>query len=200
MSRWLIHTGVLMSARILVISGSYRTGSLNARLASLAARKLAAAGAQVTELSLADYPLPMVDASGYGAAAPAAAHKLREVIDAHAGLFLACPEYNAGYAPALKNALDFATIAKPGAPATGLAGKVVALGAASAGAMGGYRGLTQLRSVIELGLGGLCIPEMVAVGGGEAAWNADGSIKDERSSGMLDAVVARLMKELSYPR
>jgi chromate reductase, NAD(P)H dehydrogenase (quinone) len=189
-----------MSAKVLVISGSYRPGSLNARLASLAAKKLEAAGASVTLLSLADYPLPMVDASGYGAAAPAAALKLREIIDAHAGLFLTSPEYNAGYAPALKNALDFATIAKPGAPATGLAGKVVALGAASAGAMGGYRGLTQLRSVIELGLGGLCIPEMVAVGGGEAAFDADGTIKDERVAAMLDAVVARLLKELSYAR
>jgi hypothetical protein len=38
------------------------------------------------------------------------------------------------------------------------------------------------------------------VGGGDAAWNADGSIKDDRSAGMLDAVVGRLMKELSYAR
>jgi chromate reductase, NAD(P)H dehydrogenase (quinone) len=189
-----------MAAKVLVIPGSYRPGSLNAKLASLAAAKLTAAGADVTLISLADFPLPMVDASGYGAAAPAAAFKLRDLIDAHGGLFLTSPEYNAGYAPALKNALDFATIARPGAPATGLAGKVVGLGAASAGAMGGYRGLIQLRSVIELGLGGLCIPEMVAVGGGDAAFNADGSIKDERSAGMLDAVVARMMKELSFAR
>jgi chromate reductase, NAD(P)H dehydrogenase (quinone) len=189
-----------MPAKVLVFSGSYRPGSLNMRLATLAAKKLAAAGAEVTHLSLADYPLPLVDATGYGAAAPALAHKLREIVDAHGGLFLTSPEYNAGYAPALKNALDWATVAKPGAPATGLAGKVVALGAASAGAMGGYRGLTQLRSVIELGLGGLVIPEMVAVGGGDAAWTESGDIKDERSAGMLDAVVARLVKELNYPR
>jgi chromate reductase, NAD(P)H dehydrogenase (quinone) len=189
-----------MPSKVLVFSGSYRPGSLNMRLASLATKKLKAAGAEATHISLADFPLPLVDARGYGAAAPAEAHKLREIIDAHGGLFLASPEYNAGYAPALKNALDWATIAKPGAPATGLAGKVVALGAASAGAMGGYRGLTQLRTVLELGLGGLVIPEMVAVGGGDAAWSEDGSIKDERASGMLDAVVARLMKELSYPR
>jgi chromate reductase, NAD(P)H dehydrogenase (quinone) len=188
-----------MSSKILVLSGSSRPGSLNMKLAELAARKLAAAGASVTEISLADFPLPLVDASGFGNA-PAAATKLAELIEAHHGLFLTSPEYNSGYAPALKNALDWKTVAKPSAPATGLAGKVVALGAASAGAMGGYRGLTQLRTVIELGLGGLCIPEMVAVGGGDAAWNADGSIKDERSAGMLDALVARLIKELSYPR
>ncbi len=189
-----------MPSKVLVLSGSCRPGSLNTRLANLAAKKLKAAGAEATQISLADFPLPLVDASGYGAAAPAEAHRLRGIIDGHDGLFLASPEYNAGYAPALKNALDWATIAKPGAPATGLAGKVVALGAASAGAMGGYRGLTQMRTVVELGLGGLVIPEMVAVGGGDAAWNEDGSIKDERAAGMLDAVVARLVKELSYPR
>jgi NAD(P)H-dependent FMN reductase len=189
-----------MSAKVLVFSGSYRQGSLNTRLANLAARKLAAGGAGVTQISLADFALPLVDASGYGTAAPPPAHRLREIVDAHGGLFIASPEYNAGYAPALKNALDWATIAKPGAPATGLAGKVVALGAASAGAMGGYRGLTQLRTVVELGLGGLVIPEMVAVGGGDAAWTESGDIKDERAAGMLDSVLSRLIKELSYAR
>jgi chromate reductase, NAD(P)H dehydrogenase (quinone) len=188
-----------MAASILVLSGSSRPGSLNGKLAALAAKKLEQAGATVKLISLADHPLPLVDATGFGNA-PAAAHEIRALIDAHGGLFLASPEYNAGYAPALKNALDWATVAKPGAPATGLAGKVVGLGAASAGAMGGYRGLTQLRTVIELGLGGLCIPEMVAVGGGDAAFAADGSIADERAAGMLDAVVARMMRELSYAR
>jgi chromate reductase, NAD(P)H dehydrogenase (quinone) len=188
-----------MPSTILVFSGSSRPGSLNAKLAALAARKFTAAGATVTHISLADHVLPLVDATGFGNA-PAAAMKLSELVEANSGLFLASPEYNAGYAPALKNALDWTTVAKPGAPGTGLAGKVVGLGAASAGAMGGYRGLTQLRTVIELGLGGLCIPEMVAVGGGDAAFAEDGSIKDERSAGMLDALVARMLRELACAR
>jgi chromate reductase, NAD(P)H dehydrogenase (quinone) len=188
-----------MTAKILVFSGSYRPGSLNARLATLATKKLHAAGASPTQISLADFALPLVDASGFGNA-PTAAHKLSELIQAHGGLFLASPEYNAGYAPAMKNALDWTTVARPSAPGTGLAGKVVGLGAASAGGLGGYRGLIQMRQVVELGLGGLCVPEMVAVGGGDAAWAEDGSIKDERASGMLDAVLARMMREMSYPR
>lgn len=188
-----------MSASILVLSGSHRPGSLNTRLATLVAARLKAAGAAATQISLADFPLPMVDATGFGAH-PAEAMKLRELFDAHHGLFIASPEYNAGYAPSLKNALDWATVAKPGAPATGLKGKVVAIGGASGGAMGGYRGMTQLRTVLELGLGALVIPEMVAVGGGDAAWNADGTIKDERSAQFLDAMVARLIKEASLAR
>jgi chromate reductase, NAD(P)H dehydrogenase (quinone) len=184
---------------ILVISGSTRPGSLNTKLATLAAAKLKAVGANATHISLADFPLPMVDATGFGNHPPEAA-KLRELIDGHHGLFLTSPEYNAGYAPVLKNALDWATVAKPGAPASGLAGKVVALGAASAGAMGGYRGLIQLRSVLELGMGALVLPEMVAVGGGDGAWNEDGSIKDERSAGFLEAIAKRLVMEAGIKR
>jgi NAD(P)H-dependent FMN reductase len=180
--------------KILVFSGSSRAGSLNHTLAALAAREIDKAGAKATLISLADFPLPLVDATGFGNA-PEAAHKLRALIDDHEGLFIASPEYNAGYAPALKNALDWATVAKPGAPATGLAGKVVGLGGASPGAMGGYRGLMQLRTVLELGMGALVIPEMAAVGSAGDAFAEDGSLKDERTAGFFAAVIARLVKE-----
>ncbi len=184
---------------VLVLSGSSRAGSLNTKLATAAAAKLKAAGVDVTQVSLADFPLPLVDATGFGNH-PAEAMKLRDLIDAHAGLFITSPEYNAGYAPALKNALDWATVAKPGAPATGLAGKVVAVGGASPGPMGGYRGMTQLRSVLDLGMGALVLPQMIAVGGGDEAWNDDGSLKDERTAGFLDGVVASLVKEIRLAR
>ncbi len=178
---------------ILVFAGSSREGSLNTKLATLAARKLAAAGATVKQISLADYPLPLVDATGFGNA-PQAAHDLRALIDAHDGLYIASPEYNAGYAPALKNALDWSSTAKPGVPGTGLAGKVVALGGVSPGALGAYRALTQLRTVLELGFGALLVPEMVAVGMGDKAFDDKGELTDARSSGFLDAQIARLVK------
>jgi NAD(P)H-dependent FMN reductase len=179
---------------ILVFSGSSRAGSMNHKLAELAAKKIDAAGGKATLISLADYPLPFVDASGFGNH-PDNAMKLRELIDAHKGLFIASPEYNAGYAPALKNALDWATVAKPGAPASGLAGKVVALGGASPGALGGYRGLTMLRTVLELGMGALVIPEMVAVGNYANAFTQAGELADERTAAFFEATVARLVKE-----
>ena len=48
--------------KILVIPGSLRTGSHNARLAALAAKELTLAEAEVTRISLEDYPLPLFDA------------------------------------------------------------------------------------------------------------------------------------------
>ena len=181
-----------MAAKILVFSGSSREGSVNGMLAALAARELQALGAEVTFINLGKYPLPLVDATGFGNA-PKEASELRDLIDAHDGLFIASPEYNAGYAPALKNALDWATVAKPGAPATGLAGKVVALGAASPGPMGGYRGLTQMRTVLELGFGATLVPEMVAVGNAGTAFGETGALADERTAGFFKATLARLV-------
>lgn len=184
-------------AKILVFSGSSRAGSLNGKLAAAAAKTLGTLSAEVTLVSLADFPLPFVDATGFGNA-PKEAVAFRTLIDAHHGLFITCPEYNAGYPALLKNALDWATVAKPGAPATGLAGKVVALGAASPGAMGGYRALTQLRTVLELGFGALVIPEMVAVGSADKTLGDDGTISDERTAGFLTAALTRLVREAGH--
>lgn len=48
-------------ARILVFGGSIRTGSFSAQLAALAAKELAILDAEVSLISLADYPLPIYD-------------------------------------------------------------------------------------------------------------------------------------------
>jgi chromate reductase, NAD(P)H dehydrogenase (quinone) len=189
-----------MSApRILVISGSTRPGSINTRLATHAADRLNATGAAAKLISLSDFPMPMVDASGYGKA-PQTAHDLRALIDDHEGMFIVSPEYNAGYAPLLKNALDWMSVAKPSAPGTSFSGKVVGLGGASPGMLGALRGLTQLRTVLELGFGALVIPEMIGLGGGDAAWTETGTIKDERASAMFDATIQRLIKEARFNR
>lgn len=178
--------------KILVLSGSSREGSVNTKLAVIAAARLKAQGADVTLISLKDYVLPLVDATGFGNA-PALATQFAELVLAQHGLFLVSPEYNAGYTPALKNALDWISVAKPGAPGTTLSGKVVALGGVSPGALGAYRGLTQLRTVLELGFGATLVPEMVAVSNAGTAFNEDGALSDERTAGFLDATLTRLV-------
>ena len=51
----------MAALKILVIPGSLRTGSLNAKLAATIALELAQAGAEVTRISLSDFPLPIYD-------------------------------------------------------------------------------------------------------------------------------------------
>ena len=51
-----------MSAlKILVIPGSLRTGSLNAKLSAVIAHELVQSGADVTRISLSDFPMPIYD-------------------------------------------------------------------------------------------------------------------------------------------
>ena len=49
------------SPKILVLSGSTRVSSHNTRLAALAAKELSLVDADVTRISLGDYPLPIMD-------------------------------------------------------------------------------------------------------------------------------------------
>jgi len=180
---------------ILVFAGSWRPGSMNTRLATLIAGDLARAGAQVRQISLGDHPLPLIDARAYDSEPPAEAKALAELVEIHDGLFIASPEYNAGYPPALKNALDWISIVRSGGQ--GLRGKVVAIGGASAGHLGTYRCLTQLRTVLELGFGALLVPEMLAVNGADKAYGDDGDLADKRLRSLRDRMVARLVKVAS---
>ena len=50
-----------MNPRILVFAGSIRSGAWSGRTADAAMKELALQGADVTRISLADYPLPIMD-------------------------------------------------------------------------------------------------------------------------------------------
>lgn len=94
--------------RILVLSGSIRTGSYNTKLAALAAKTAAMADAKVTQISLADYPLPIYDGDlEADTGVPENARKLKAVFQQHNGVFIASPEYNTAVTPLLKNTLDW---------------------------------------------------------------------------------------------
>jgi NAD(P)H-dependent FMN reductase len=56
--------------KILVIPGSLRAKSYNVRLAALATKELMLADADVTRISLVDYPLPIYDADSAETAGP----------------------------------------------------------------------------------------------------------------------------------
>lgn len=184
-------------ARILAFSGATRLTSLNRRLAAIAARDLRALGAAVTEISLLDFPLPFVDEDGRPNPPPEA-HAFNAALQGHDGLFIATPEYNSGYPPILKNAFDWASMCNGGKP--GLAGKVVALGAASPGPRGGYRGLMQLRATLELGFGALVIPEMAPLPFANKALAEEGVLADESAAKMLAACLQRLLGEVKLRR
>jgi NAD(P)H-dependent FMN reductase len=101
-----------MSApKILVIPGSLRAGSLNARLAAVAAEELVQADVEVTRISLADFPLPIYDADLQAeSGVPASAISLKQMIGSHHGILIVTPEYKASLPPLLKNAIDWVSV------------------------------------------------------------------------------------------
>src|SRR5438477_3479558 len=98
-----------MSAmKILVMPGSLRTGSLNARLASAAVEELMRHDADVTRVSLGDFPLPIYDGDlEYRSGVPKNAINLKRMIASHDGVLLVSPEYNSAPPALLKNAIDW---------------------------------------------------------------------------------------------
>src|SRR5215472_2705149 len=101
------------SPRILVVPGSVRAHSHNARLAALVAKELMLADADVTRISLEEFPLPIYDADFAEKSGPSrSALKLKQLFCAHHGVFIATPEYNASVPPLLKNAIDWISVVR----------------------------------------------------------------------------------------
>src|SRR5256886_7520338 len=186
----------MAAPNILVLAGSIRTGSFNAGLGALAAKELALGEADVTLISLADFPMPLYDGDLEAASGPPEnAYKLKRLMCLQQGVFIASPEYNASITPLLKNTLDWVSRVREGRepPLAAYKGRAFALGAASNGTYGGMRSLMALRQVLELGCGALVIPEQLAVREAASAFDEIDNLKDERSAGVLQAIVNRLI-------
>ena len=183
--------------KILVFAGSIRTASFNARLAALAVKELASLNADVTRISLVDYPLPIfhgdIEAEQ---GTPANAVKLKRMFGIHHGVFIASPEYNASITPLLKNTLDWISRVREPAepPLAAFRNRVFAIGAASNGTYGGYRSLIALRHVLELGCGALVLPEQIAVTEAATAFDHMDNLREERYASQLRCVLEQLLE------
>ncbi len=181
--------------RLLFVAGSARDGSMNKRLAQHGAHVAEATGTAATFADLGDYPMPLYDGDLEARdGVPDNARKLLALMQAHQGIFIASPEYNASFSPLLKNTLDWISRIKDDAGVSGQVFKtrVFAIGSASPGGFGGLRGLIQIRQVLELGLGALVLPEQIAVPRAMTAFDADGQLADKATAAQFQAVIQRL--------
>src|SRR3979409_1730238 len=142
-----------MSAlKILVIPGSLRTGSLNARLAATAAYELAQADAEVTRISLGDFPLPIYDGDlQTKSGVPKHAINLKRMIGAHHGVLIVTPEYNSSVPPLVKNTIDWVSRVQDAHESRGdvFKGRVFAIASASGSRLGGTPALAALRRLLS---------------------------------------------------
>jgi chromate reductase, NAD(P)H dehydrogenase (quinone) len=187
----------MAAPKILVIPGSMRTGSSNARLAALAAKEFALAEADVTRISLEDYPLPLFDADILAESGPPPqAVQLKKMLAAHHGVIITSPEYTASVTPLIKNTIDWITRVRDRGEIANAAfrGRAFAIASASAGGHGGIRSLMALRQILELGCGALVIPEQVAVPHAEQAFDEMDDLRDEALAAALKALARRLVE------
>lgn len=180
--------------KVLAFAGSGRRESWNRRLAEAAATLAEAKGASVTRLNLKDLDLPMMDEdyeAEHGHAEGVL--KLKKLMKEHDAFLISCPEYNSSITPLLKNAIDWAS--RPRDDEKQLEcfrGKVIGLLAASPGGLGGLRGLVAVRSIFG-NIGSFVCPTQFALSQAHEAFNADGSLKDDKHRASAERVVSELL-------
>jgi chromate reductase, NAD(P)H dehydrogenase (quinone) len=185
-----------MQIKILAFCGSSRRDSLNQNLLDIAVLGALDAGAQVSNIRLREFPLPIYDGDWEAEhGLPERARALKALLAQHHALLVATPEYNGGYPALLKNALDWASRPSESDP-TGLevfAGRVAAVVSASPGVLGGMRAQIALQiSLNKLGL--LVIPNSFALGLADQAFDEPRRLRDGNADQNVRGVGAALVR------
>lgn len=193
-----------MMPKILVFAGSTRSGAYSGKTADAAQKELALQGADVTRISLADYPLPLMNEDLEAEEGiPDNAVKLAALFDGHDAVLIATPEYNGSIPPLVKNTIDWISRVKKveGKTVRAFDGKVMALCCSSAGHFAGIRSANHLRAVLSHIQADVIAPQ-VSVPSGGSAFNEDGAFTDERLRKGMERLCQTLIEHatLKSPR
>jgi chromate reductase, NAD(P)H dehydrogenase (quinone) len=185
-----------MSAlKILVIPGSLRTGSLNARVAAAAAHEFALAGVEVTRISLGDFPLPIYDGDlQTKSGVPKNAVNLKRMMAAHHGVVIVTPEYNSSVPSLVKNTIDWVSRVHDAHETRGqvFRERPFAIAAASEGRLGGTRALAALRLILSACQASV-IPSQLALSFAGEAYDDMDRLKHPADVEALKALVRQLI-------
>jgi NAD(P)H-dependent FMN reductase len=185
-----------MSAlKVLVIPGSLRSGSLNARLAAAISHELAQSGAEVTRISLSDFPLPIYDGDLQAkSGVPKHAVNLKRMIGAHHGVLIVTPEYNSSVPALVKNTIDWVSRVQDAHESRGdvFRGRVFAIASASGNRLGGTRALAALRLILTA-CHATVIPNQLALSFADQAYDEMDHLKNAADSEALKALARQLI-------
>jgi chromate reductase len=182
--------------KILVIPGSLRTGSHNVKLAAAAAYEFAQAGADVTRMSLGDFPLPIYDGDLQAkSGVPKNAVNLKRMIGAHHGVLLVTPEYNSSVPPLLKNTIDWITRVQDAHEMRGqvFRQRPFAIAAASEGRLGGTRAPISALRLILSACHATVIPNQLALSFADQAYDDMDRLRNPADIEALKALVRQLI-------
>ena len=175
--------------RFLVFSASLREGSLNTRLAHLAAMTIEANGGAVDVAAMRDFDAPSYDADAQNDEGfPPGAEEFRRRLEACDAFVVASPEYNASMPGALKNAIDWVSRFRP-QPFNERNGLLLS---ASPSMVGGNRGLWALRVPFEH-LGARVYPDMFSLAQAHDAFDSEGRIANAQLQQRFDTNLVSFM-------
>ena len=173
------------SIRMLIFGASLRNGSLNDRLAELAAVVAAEKGAEVDRARMADFECPSYDGDVEAdEGIPEPARRFSERLTAADAFLIVSPEYNASMPGVLKNAIDWVSRIRP-QPLNGRQGLVMS---ASPSMAGGNRGLWSLRIPLEH-LGARVYPDMFSLSQAHQAFGEDGRIANATLQSRFESTI-----------
>ena len=185
----------MAAPKILIIPGSLRTGSHNAKLALAAADAFVRADAEVTRISLSDFPLPIYDGDLQArSGVPINAVNLKRMIGAHQGVLIVTPEYNSSIPALVKNTIDWISRVQDPHEARGqvFRQRPFAIAAASESRLGGTRALSALRLILS-SLQAQVIPSQLALSFAHQAYDDMDRLKNPADSEALQALVRQLI-------
>lgn len=175
--------------KVLTLSGSVRHDSYNSVLARLMGERLRALGADVSNLSLGDFTLPLFNEDiEQSDGEPENAVKLATLFAEADAVFIASPEYNGSLTPLLKNTIDWVSRQKGGPYKHAIFG----IGAVSSGKLSGVVGLSHLRDIFAK-LGALVAPTSLSVANSRTAFDANGNLIDPVQLSRSEKLAEQLM-------
>jgi NAD(P)H-dependent FMN reductase len=187
---------IMSALKLLVIPGSLRSGSHNAKLAAAAAFEFAQAGAEVTRISLGDFPLPIYDGDLQSkSGVPKNAINLKRMMSAHHGVLIVTPEYNASVPALVKNTIDWVSRVQDANEARGevFRERAFAVASASESRLGGTRSLGALRLILTA-CQATVIPNQLALSFAGQAYDDMDRLKHPADIEALAALVRQLIE------
>ena len=175
----------------ITMCGSLRKGSINEVLRRHMSGKLREAGVAVTDLDLADFPMPIFNQDIEDAGeTPEAAERLADLFRTNDIIFIATPEYNGGVTPLVANML--AWVSRQGKPSP-FRHAIFGIAGVSNGKYGTIFSLSHLRDTLSK-VGALVAPTLLGIGPYPDVFDADGN-PNEAS---IQWKVAQTVRELTH--
>jgi chromate reductase len=185
----------MAAPKILIIPGSLRTGSRNAKLAAATADAFVQVGVEVSRISLGDFALPIYDGDLQAkSGVPKNAVNLKRMMASHHGVLLVTPEYNSSVPALVKNSIDWVSRVQDPNESRGqvFRQRAFAIASASEGRLGGTRALAALRLILTA-CHATVIPNQLALSFADDAYDDMDRLKHAADIEALQALVRQLI-------